>query len=456
MKAAASTAVKKKESAGSGLNITLLMAVALILGGLTIAYNSLFGAKSAAPQAPVVQSVGDILTVGAGTASGYADRIIATTQERIKTNPDDYAAYGELGLAFQQKARETNDPSYYTQAQDALTKALEIKPDYYDAMAGLGTLNLSLHEFRKAEDWGLKAQALIPERAYGYGVVGDAQIELGDYEAAVLSFQKMVDLRPDLSSYSRVSYARELYGDIPGAIDAMQSAIQAGGPAAENTAWCRFQLGNLYFNSGQLDKAEATFNEALLSYPNYLHAFAGLGQVSWAKGDTAQAIDYYKKAVATVPLPQYLTALGDLYTIAGDTAKAKEQYDTVLYIYQVFAASGVNVDIEKAGFLVDHDEDIKAAVTMAESATTVRNDVNSLDILAWAYYKDGQFDKALATTQKSMRLGTQNANFYYHLGMIQIALGKDADGKASIQKALAINPHFSILHAAAAADSVRK
>ncbi len=203
-------------------------------------------------------------------------------------------------------------------------------------------------------------------------------------------------------------------------------------------------------------KAEQTFNEALMSYPNYLHAFAGLGQVSWAQGKTEQAIEYYKKAVASVPLPQYLTALGDLYTVAGDNAAAKEQYDTVLYIYQVFEAGGVNVDIEKAGFLVDHDMEITTAVKMAEAATSVRQDVNSLDILAWSYYKDGQYDKALATTEKSMRLGTQNAGFYYHLGMIQKALGNDTEGNANIEKAVAINPHFSILHAATATELVRK
>lgn len=446
----------KKQSAGTGINFTLLMAVALIIGGISIAYNAVFGPKTAVPQAPVVQSAGDILSSGAGTVTGYADRIIAKSQERIKANPDDYAAYGELGLAFQQKARETNDPSYYAQAQDALNKALEIKPDYYDAAAGLGTLNLSLHEFNKALEWGKKAQQLIPERAYGYGVVGDAQVELGDYDNAVASFQKMIDLRPDLSSYSRVSYARELYGDVDGAIEAMQSAIEAGGPAAENTAWCRYQLGTLYFNSGQLNKAEQTYNEALMGYPNYLHAYAGMGNVRWAQGNIPEAIEFYKKAVATVPLPQYLTALGDLYTISGDKAAAKEQYDTVLYIYQVFQAGGVNVDIEKAGFLVDHDMEIKSAVTMAESATQVRQDVNSLDILAWAYYKDGQYEKALSTTQKSMRLSTQNANFYYHLGMIQIALGNEAEGKGNIEKAIKINPNFSILHAADAAEMVRK
>jgi tetratricopeptide (TPR) repeat protein len=448
--------VKKKEQSGSGINLTLLMAVALIIGGLSIAFGSLAGQQGPAGPAPVVRNPSDILASGAGAQTGYADRIIASAQERARANPGDYKAYAELGLAFQQKARETNDPSYYAQAEDALQSALAIAPDYYDAAAGMGTLNLSLHEFRAALDWGLKAQALLPERAYAYGVVGDAQIELGDYEGAVRSFQRMVDLRPDLGSYSRVSYARELYGDVPGAIEAMRQAIRAGSPAAENTAWCRFQLGNLYFNSGQLDKAEQAYSESLLGYPGYLHAYAGLAQVRWAQGNTAEAIDYYKEAVATVPLPQYLTALGDLYTARGDTVAAREQYDTVLYIFKVFEAGGVNVDIEKAAFLADHDLEIASSVTMAEAAASARQDVNTLDTLAWAYFGAGRYDEAEAIMRKGMRLGTQNALFFYHLGMIQIAQGNEAEGKASLEHALAINPHFSILRAQQAAELVRK
>jgi tetratricopeptide (TPR) repeat protein len=456
MKATYGNIVKKREAGGGGINLTLLMAVGLIIGGLSIAFTSLTGQRAQTGPAPVVQNVSDILTSGAGTQTGYADRIIASAQDRVKGNPDDYKAYAELGLAFQQKARETNDPSYYTQAEAALKEALAIKPDYYDAMAGMGTLDLSLHEFRTALDWGLKAQAVIPTKAYAYGVVGDAQVELGNYEGAVGSFQRMIDLRPDLGSYSRVSYARELYGDVPGAIEAMQQAIRAGSPAAENTAWCRYQLGNLYFNSGQLDKAEQAYNESLMGYPDYLHAYAGLAQVRWAQGKTGEAIDLYKQAVATVPLPQYLTALGDLYTVAGNTEAAKEQYDTVLYIFKVFEAGGVNVDIEKAAFLAEHDMDIPSAVTMAEAAATTRQDVNTLDTLAWTYYKAGRYDDAQAAMQEAMRLGTQNALFFYHMGMIEKALGNEAAGQASIEKALATNPHFSILHAQQAADLVRR
>ena len=319
-------------------------------------------------------------------------------------------------------------------------------------MAGFGSLELSRHEFNKALEWGKKAVDLNGYKTYAYGVMGDAQIELGQYEAAVETFQKMVDLRPDLSSYSRVSYARELYGDVPGAIDAMQKAVNAGSPAAENTAWTRVQLGNLYFNSKQISKAETEYNNALSAYPNYLHALAGLGQVEAARGKLDEAIDLYKRSVAIVPLPQYLSALGDIYTIKGDTAAAKEQYDLVLYIYKLFEANGVNAGMEKAAFLADQNRDSAEAVQLAGDAAKERTDVHTEDSLAWALYRAGRYPDALAAEQQAMRLGTQNALFYFHLGMIYNKLGDTDKARQNLQKALDINPYFSLKYAKEASD----
>lgn len=447
---------KKGAKAAAGLNPMLMMAVALIVAGFSFAAVSLFGKSDVGGPTPIVGDVSAILASGAGAATGYADGIIASAQQNIKANANDYKSYARLGLAFQQKARETNDPNYYIQAEDALKKALAIKPDYYEATAAMGTLNLSRHEFSTALDWGLKARNLAPNTAYAYGVIGDAQIELGEYDAAVQTFQKMVDTRPDLSSYSRVSYARELYGDVPGAIQAMQQAVTAGGPAAENTAWCRVQLGNLYFNSNQLDKAEYEYNEALAYYPNYLHAQAGLAQVRWAQGRNDEAIQLYKQAIATVPLPLYVTALGDLLTVTGDKAGAKEQLDLALYTYKIFEAAGVNVNIEKAMYLVDHSSDPTMAVKLAEEAAKTRQDIHTQDTLAWAYYQAGRYQDALATEKKAMRLNTQSAILYFHLGMIYNKLGDDANSQTNLKKALAINPYFSILYSQQAASLVKR
>ncbi len=440
--------------------LLLGMMLILVAGGLLI--GSIFAQQPPSAPPPLVSDPVSLLTVGAPSSAGslnsvgYTDRIVASAQARVKQYPDDNKGYSELGIAYLQKARETSDPTYYTKAEDALKKALAIKPDDFDSMAGIGSLELSRHQFRDAIDWGMKAAKINPNKAYNYGVIGDGQIELGEYENAVNTFQKMVDLRPDLSSYSRVSYARELYGDVPGAIEAMQQAVTAGGPAAENTAWCRVQLGNLYFNSNQLDKADHLYQEALVSYPNYVHALAAQAQLRWAQGRNDEAVQLYKQAISEIPLPQYVTALGDLYASMGNAAAAKEEYDLVAYTYHVFEVNGVNVNIEKAGFLADQNSDIPTAVKLADEAAKERKDVHTQDFHAWVLYRAGKYHEALAQEQQALRLGMQNALFFFHQGMIYEKLGDPISAQKSLQRALDVNPHFSIRYAKEAADELTK
>lgn len=422
----------------------LMVAVALIVGGMGMVFGPGVVQQDSVPPAAAQPAV--ILSSGMPQASGYADRLIASSQARIKEEPSDYQALTTLGVAYLQKARETNDPTFYSQAEAALQKALDIKPDDYDALSALGSVHLSRHDFEEAEAIGIQAQSVNPQKSYAYGVIADAQIELGDYEQAIDTLQKMIDLKPNLASYSRVSYARELYGDVPGAIEAMQQAIQAGSPAAENTAWCRVYLGHLYFNSNQIDKAEQAYVESLAGYPDYLHAQAGLARVRWAQGRTDEAIELYKKSVSSVPLPEYLAALGDLYASIGNKAKAKEQYDLVRYIYQVFEANGVDVGIEKATFMAEYDLDIPQALKLAEQSARDRKDIHTQDTYAWTLYKAGRYTEALDVAQRAVRIGTQNATLHYHLGMIYQKLGDRANARLHLQKALDINPYFSIRH----------
>lgn len=430
-----------KHAQGNG---TLALGVALLL----IAAGLLARPFLAAPavSSPVSVDAEALLATGGNANNGYTDRIMADLQARLKLDSGDYRALSSLGVAYQQKARETNDPAFYVEAERTFRQALQLKPDDYNSLVGMGTLELSRHDFKSALDWGNKAQRLFPDKAYAYGVIGDAWIELGNYDQAVTAFQRMVDLRPDLSSYARVSYARELHGDVDGAIQAMQQAIAAGGPAAENTAWCRVQLGHLYFNSGRLPEAEKAYAEALAGYPGYLHAQAGLAQVRWAQGETAEAIHLYRQATANVPLPQYVAALGDLYARTGDKPAAAEQHELTEYIYDLQRKGGMLVDIEQAAYYADHDLNLGEALEMARAAAQERDDVNTLDTLAWVLYKNGLYEEALSMQQRALRLGTRNANFYYHLGMIYNALGNTEQARMNFTIALEINPNFSPIY----------
>ena len=375
------------------------------------------------------------------------DTLIGSLQERLRTNPQDWQSFSQLGLAYLQKARETGDPTYYQKTEEALDKALALRSDDYVSMSARGALALARHDFSAALEWGEKARQINPDRTYAYGVIADAQIELGRYEEAVETLQTMVDLRPDMSSYSRISYIRELHGDVDGALEMMQVAVDSGTPNAESTAWVRTQLANLYFNRGDLDQAELEYRLTLQNHPDYVYALAGLGRVRAAQGERQQAIQYLKQAMTMMPMPEFVIALGDLYQAAGDQESADQQYQLVTAIETLYRANGVDMDMEIALFNADHDRNLEETVALARKAYANRPSIHGADALAWALFNIGDYEEAQQYSAEALKLGTKDSLKLFHAGMIAFELGDKAEARAYLEEALAINPYFSILYA---------
>lgn len=378
------------------------------------------------------------------------DELITQLQQRIRRMPEDVQSAALLGQAYVQRVRETGDPSYYTKAEAVLAAAQRRDPQHVETLIGLGTLALARHDFAGALALGEQARALNPDIPRIYGVIGDAQIELGRYDEAVQTIQHMVDLRPDLSSYSRVSYLRELHGDNAGAIEAMQAAVTAGGPNTENTQWTRVQLGNLAFNQGDLATAERHYQLALDRLPDYVPATAGLARVRAAQTRYDEAVALYTTATQRMPLPEYVIALGDVYTELGQTEQAQQQYQLVQAMDALLADNGVNTDLETALFFADHDLDLPASLTKARAAYAVRPSTHAADVLAWTLYKTGDYTEALRYSDEALRLGSRDSLKLFHAGMIAAAAGQDERARTHLRQALTINPHFSLRYAALA------
>jgi tetratricopeptide (TPR) repeat protein len=354
--------------------------------------------------------------------------------------------YNTDGYKYLQQARETGDPTFYGKAQAAFDAALRYDPQSIDGITGQAMLALSRHQFHQGLDLGQQALALEPDRAFTLGVIADAQVELGMYDDAVQTVQQMIDRRPDLSSYSRGSYVRELYGQIDGAIQLMQEAVTSGGPTVENVEWTRVQLGNLYFNKGDLASAEREYQHALTELPGYGYALAGLGHVRSAQGRYDEAIALYKQAIDHVPLPEFVIALGETEQVAGRAADAKEQYGLVRVIEQLFKANGVNTDMELALFEADHG-DAAQAVAQARTAYAERPNVKAADTLAWALSQAGQQAEAQKYMTEALKLGSKDALFFYHAGMIAYRAGDMPEARTRLEQALAQAPTFSVAYA---------
>ena len=374
------------------------------------------------------------------------DKQIQTLQSLLRDNTNDWQSYSQLGLAYLQKARETGDPSYYQKVEEALNKTLEHQGDDYVTVSAMGALALARHQFHSALEWGERARQLDPDRTYAYGVIADAQIELGQYAEAIETLQTMVDLRPDMSSYSRISYIRELHGDTHGALKMMQAAVDGGVPNLESTAWTRTQLGTLYFNTGNLEQAELEYAQTLNDRPGYIYALAGLGRVRAAQGKTGEAIELLTEATNVMPLPEFVITLGDLYQANGQTDAAQRQYSLVGAIEQLYRSNGVDMDMEIALFNADQDKDLAANAERAREAYANRPSIHAADVLAWALYKAGKYEEAKSYSQEALRLGTKDALKLFHAGMIAYRLGENVQAQEYLKQALTINPHFSVLY----------
>jgi tetratricopeptide (TPR) repeat protein len=327
-----------------------------------------------------------------------------------------------VGTRHLQMARETGDPSFYSKAEEVFDRVLTGQPEQIDALVGEASLAFSRHHFEQSRDLARRAIDVEPAAAAPYGVLSDALIELGEYDEAVRTLQKMVEIKPNLSSYSRVAYVRELMGDIAGAETAMQLAIDAGAPDAENTAWCIVQLGNLYLNSSRVLEAEKAFQAVLERYPDYPHAYAGLAKVAIARGQFPQAADGYSRAIRRAPVPEFFIVLGELYQRMNMHAEAAAQFELVSARLQIYKAHHVAADVEMILFEADHGN-VETALDMAETEWKRRKSIRVADAYAWALYRSGRLAEARQMMRQALRLGTKDPLLNYHAEMIGITNG---------------------------------
>lgn len=379
-----------------------------------------------------------------------ADRQLRAARGMVEREPRAAKGYNLLAAAYMQKAREAEDFSVNAKAMEALDRALEIEPDDYDALKLRAKLLLTFHRFEDALEVARRVQRINPNDHDNYGAMTDALVELGEYPAAVEAAQRMVDLRPDTSSYARVSYLRWLHGDARGAIEAMSMAAQSASPQdPERLAWCHVQLGEALLNTGRRAEAEHEFDRALYIYPDYGMALSAKARARVAAGDLEAAAEIYRREQEGGPSADAALALGDLYEKMGRRDEAAGQYALFESLERGNAAAENDMH-HLVSYWTDNDKNLDEALALARKEREGRKDIFTCDTLAWALYKKGQFAEAKAAMDEALRLGTRDARLNYHAGMIAHALGDRSAAARHLKLSLEINPAFDTLHADAA------
>jgi tetratricopeptide (TPR) repeat protein len=379
-------------------------------------------------------------------------------ETEIRRKPEATKNYIELAQVLLQEARVTgNHHRYIPEAQELLDKALSLEPENFQAIIIKASLMMTLHQFQEAKRLAQIAIIRAPYNAFSHAVLTDALIELGEYDEAVIACDKMLSIRPDLRSYARASYLRELHGDLDGAIAAMRMACDAGVAGQENRAWALHQLGTLYLQQGKVDTAAFIFKGILEERPNYAYATAGLAQVNSARKNYTETIELFQQAYKIVPDHGFIEQLADICRASGETGVADSTAREVLKTFGQHEQGGWNINREFAMFCANHDMNLTAALKRAKSEYEARpNNIDVLETYAWALYKNGQAQEAVPLIAQAMKLNTRRATLSYHTGMIYYAANQREKAKTYLQRALAENLSLHPLYIAEAQQTLAK
>jgi tetratricopeptide (TPR) repeat protein len=350
-------------------------------------------------------------------------------------------AWVSAGRDFVRIARNYAEPRYYAQAEACAREALAHSPSDSAALQLMGLVMLNEHRFREAQALASDMLARHPEDPFSWGTLSDAELELGHVDAAIAAAQQMMDRKPNLPAYGRAAHLRWLQGDREAAKRVYEKAIAAGREQKdrEPSAWMIVQAAWLFWHEGDYAGAAAGFDLALHALPEYPPALEGRGRAALALADYAGAIGWLSRALSAHPSIETAWWLGDAYQLAGNAPAA-------LPLYERVSRDGARLDPRTlALFYATKSREPREALRLARAAYAERQDIYSSDVLAFALYRNGELAEALPLARQAIALGTPDARLLFHAGLIEAAGGDKHQGRALMQRALALNPSFDRL-----------
>jgi tetratricopeptide (TPR) repeat protein len=403
-------------------------------------------ASSAAARSESAVATARRLALAPTKENAPVDRRIAGLVKIAELHSERADVFVELGRAWIRKARETGDPGFFLNAGACADVALLGSPNDKPARDLKAMVLLNHHQFREARDIARSILKDDPEAASAWGSLSDALLELGELEEADRSAQKMMDLKPNLASYSRVSYFQWLAGNTRAALESARLAIDAGGDPqnTEARAWAIVQAAMLFWHRGDYAGADAGFRQALEVVSDYPPALVGRGRVAMAEGNPAQAGAYYERAFRASPLVETAWLLGEARELTGDDEGARRAFTHA-------EKEGRAGDRRTLSLMYSSRKTNGAeALRLAEQERATRGDIYTEDALAWALYRLGRFAEAKTAIGRARRYGTEDARLLFHEGAIEKALGRETLGNQILTAALALNPKFDVAGAAEA------
>jgi tetratricopeptide (TPR) repeat protein len=397
------------------------------------------------------------VALAVASAGVYATRnaeTLASLEQTVASHPDDFGAWNKIAEARLRLLASTGDLTNLARANAAVDRSLKLAtPEFNRPGLALRTrVELASHRFKEAQQSAQQLRTIMPDSSYPPGLLGDAYLNLGEYEACERVWSELLAKDENvLATEPRLAQLDLIHGRIGKAGQRYQKVVEAAQKleheAPEVPAWAHVQLGELAFRSGDWEKAEQQYEAALTALPDYYAALEHKAELRGAQGQLDEAVTLYQRVIDRTARPEIVQALGDLYLFAGKTTEAKPWHARALAAYLASVERGeVLYYHHLAGLYADSLNEPERAVYWAQRDLTLRQNIQSYDTLGWALYRAGSMAEAEQAVARALAPGTKDPHILYHAGTILMRAGNIPSGAARLQEALAVNPRYNSFH----------
>ena len=373
-------------------------------------------------------------TTAKETAAAALDELRAVA-ETDATSVESWIIFGNASM---KAAVASGDRDEYIAAKDAFDTALRLAPDSPDALTARAGFALNAHDFATALTLAERSVELNPYNPAALAALVDARIETGRYAAAEVALNALLDVEPSSPAYARVSYLRELMGDVDGALLAMQRAVASASPGANRATLLVF-LGDLQLEMGRVEDASKAYGMALMDSPSNAAATVGQARVLIARGSLNQAAALLDTAIELGPETTAAIVRGEVALLLNDRAGAEAAFAIARTRDDHLRARGEATDLDSATFLANRGQTAEA-VTRASTAYAVRTTVLGADVLAWALFMAGDLDEALPLVDDALATNITSPTVRVHSAAILAAAGETGRARDELAVAFRATP----------------
>jgi tetratricopeptide (TPR) repeat protein len=257
--------------------------------------------------------------------------------------------------------------------------------------------------WRNSESLWTHTLACTSDNYIGHNNLGNALLEKGSVDEAIVHFQTALQINPDhAEAHNNLGNILLQKGKVDEAIAHFQKALQIIPDYAE----VHYNLGNALLQKGKVDEAIAHYQMALQIKPDNAEAHYNLGNELLQKGKVDEAIAHFQKALQITP--EFAEAhynLGDALLQKGKVDEAIAHFQKALQITPEFAEAHYN--------------------------------------LGGALLQKGSVDEAIAHYQKALQIKPDYAKAHFNLGNALFQKGSVDEAIAHFQKALEIDPDYA-------------